>query len=93
MKAIYDVIYDFKSKMKIAFLTQNIHVLTGTSGGIGTIKNLAIGLLPVVKYVLVYGQNQDTVFMDESGDSTHRIKIKGLSWFYSKKIERMINEL
>lgn len=86
--------------MKIAFLTPEYpHVLTGNSGGIGTsIKNLAVGLVAAgcEVRVLVYGQNQDTVFMDEKVviQRIKNIKIKGLSWFFTrKKIERIINEL
>ncbi|MBC5841418.1 glycosyltransferase family 4 protein [Flavobacterium sp. F-380] len=86
--------------MKIAFLTPEYpHVLTGNSGGIGTsIKNLAAGLVAAgcEVRVLVYGQAQDAVFMDEMVviQRIKNIKIKGLSWFFTrKKLERIINEL
>jgi hypothetical protein len=39
-------------------------------------------------------QDQDAVLRMRNGDSTHKnVKIKGLSWFYSKKTERIINQL
>ena len=86
--------------MKIAFLTPEYpHVLTGNSGGIGTsIKNLAVGLVAAgcEVRVLVYGQDQDTTFKDENVviQQIKNIKIKGLSWFFTrKKLERIINEL
>ena len=86
--------------MKIAFLTPEYpHVLTGNSGGIGTsIKNLAVGLVAAgcEVRVLVYGQDQDAVFKDENVviQQIKNIKIKGLSWFFTrKKIERIINQL
>ncbi|MBC5837078.1 glycosyltransferase family 4 protein [Flavobacterium muglaense] len=86
--------------MKIAFLTPEYpHVLTGNSGGIGTsIKNLAVGLVAAgcEVHVLVYGQDQDAVFKDEKVviQRLKNIKIKGLSWFFTrKKIERIINQL
>ncbi|MBU0941620.1 MAG: glycosyltransferase family 4 protein [Bacteroidetes bacterium] len=86
--------------MKIAFLTPEYpHVLTGNSGGLGTsIKNLAAGLSAAgcEVRVLVYGQGQDSVFKDENLviQQIKNIKIKGLSWFFTrKKLERIINEL
>lgn len=86
--------------MKIAFLTPEYpHVLTGNSGGIGTsIKNLAVGLVAAgcEVRVLVYGQDQDAVFKDENVviQQIKNIKIKGLSWFFTrKKLERIINQL
>ena len=86
--------------MKIAFLTPEYpHPLTGNSGGIGTsIKNLAVGLVAAgcEVRVLVYGQDQDTVFKDGNVmiQRIKNIKIKGLSWFFTrKKIERIINQL
>ncbi|MBE0391129.1 glycosyltransferase family 4 protein [Flavobacterium sp. PL002] len=86
--------------MKIAFLTPEYpHALTGASGGIGTsIKNLALGLIDegCVVRVLVYGQNNDSVFEDNgiTIQQIKNIKIKGLSWFFTrKKLERIINNL
>ncbi len=86
--------------MKIAFLTPEYpHVLTGNSGGVGTsIKNLAVGLVAAgcEVRVLVYGQDQDAVFKDENVviQQIKNIKIKGLSWFFTrKKLERIINQL
>jgi glycosyltransferase involved in cell wall biosynthesis len=86
--------------MKIAFLTPEYpHPLTGNSGGIGTsIKNLAVGLVAAgcEVRVLVYGQEQDAVFQDSNViiQRIKNIKIKGLSWFFTrKKIERIINKL
>jgi glycosyltransferase involved in cell wall biosynthesis len=86
--------------MKIAFLTPEYpHLLTGNSGGIGTsIKNLAVGLVAsgCEVRILVYGQDQDAVF-EENDIVIQRIKnikVKGLSWFFTrKKLERIINEL
>ncbi|WP_418263860.1 glycosyltransferase family 4 protein [Flavobacterium faecale] len=86
--------------MKIAFLTPEYpHAKTGNSGGIGTsIKNLAQGLLQegcVVK-VLVYGQKEDSMFEDEGVlvQQIKNVKIKGLSWFFTrKKIQQIINNL
>ncbi|MEZ7503837.1 glycosyltransferase family 4 protein [Flavobacterium sp. Arc2] len=86
--------------MKVAFLTPEYpHALTRNSGGIGTsIKNLAIGLVAAgcEVRVLVYGQDQDAVFKDDSVviQCIKNVKIKGLSWFFTqKKIDRMINQL
>jgi len=86
--------------MKIAFLTPEYpHSATGNSGGIGTsIKNLAMGLLEqgAVVRVLVYGQKEDGVFDDDGIiiQQIKNVKIKGLSWFLTrKKIERIINDL
>jgi glycosyltransferase involved in cell wall biosynthesis len=86
--------------MKIAFLTPEYpHPLTGNSGGIGTsIKNLAIGLIAAgcEVRVLVYGQQQEEIFED-NGVKIQRImniKVKGLSWFFTrKKLEKIINQL
>ena len=86
--------------MKIAFLTSEYpHPIIGSSGGIGTsIKNLAKALSfngHTVR-ILVYGQNQDAVFNDEGivVQQIKNIKIKGLSWYFTrKKIEHIINEL
>lgn len=86
--------------MKIGFLTPEYpHSKTGSSGGIGTsIKNLAIGLIAqgCSVRVLVYGQNEDSVF-DDNGITVQQIqnvKLKGLSWWLTrKKLERIINQL
>lgn len=86
--------------MKIAFLTPEYpHKLTGSSGGIGTsIKNLAEALshLGHTVHILVYGQNQDRIFKDNSV-SIHQIKnrkLKGLSWWLTrKKIQKYIDNL
>lgn len=86
--------------MKIAFLTPEYpHPKTGSSGGIGTsIKNLAKGLLlqNCIVHVLVYGQNEESVFED-NGVVIHQIKnirFKGLSWYLTrKKIQNYINQL
>jgi glycosyltransferase involved in cell wall biosynthesis len=86
--------------MNIAFLTSEYpHQKTGNSGGIGTsIKNLAQSLNSFKHnvHVLVYGQLEDAVFIDE-GIKIHQIKnikVKGLSWlFTAKKIEKIINTL
>lgn len=86
--------------MKIAFLTPEYpHQKTGQSGGIGTsIKNLAFGLLSqnAEVRILVYGQKEEGVFDDEGicVQQIKNIKIKGLSWFLTrKKIQRIINQL
>lgn len=86
--------------MKIAFLTHEYpHSKTGNSGGIGTsIKNLAIGLLEqgCSVRVLVYGQNEESVFEDQGIviQQIKNIKLKGLSWFLTrKKIQKIINQL
>ena len=86
--------------MKIGFLTPEYpHEQTGNSGGLGTsIKNLAHALTALGHEVviLVYGQKQDATFLDDAV-AVHQIKnikIKGLSWFFTrKKIERIINSL
>ena len=86
--------------MKIAFLTPEYpHPKTGSSGGIGTsIKNLAVGLMAegCSVRVLVYGQNEETIF-DDNGiciQQIKNVKFKGLSWFLTrKKLERIINQL
>jgi glycosyltransferase involved in cell wall biosynthesis len=86
--------------MKIAFLTPEYpHQKTGSSGGIGTsIFNLSKGL--TVKghkvFVLVYGQKDDEVFVEN--DITYykikNIKLTGFSRLLTqKKIERLINNL
>ena len=86
--------------MKIAFLTPEYpHESLGHSGGIGTsIKHLAMALVKQKHKVsvLVYGQKEDGFFKD--GDITiYKIKnpkIKGLSWFLTKKkIEKLANTL
>jgi starch synthase len=86
--------------MKIGFLTPEYpHVKTGNSGGLGTsIKNLAHALtvLGHEVVILVYGQKQDSVFLDNAVEvhQIKNIKIKGLSWYFTrKKIERIINSL
>lgn len=86
--------------MKIAFLTPEYpHPKTGNSGGIGTsIKNLAVGLLAegCSVLVLVYGQKEESIF-DDNGiciQQIKNIKLKGLSWFLTrKKLEKIINQL
>lgn len=85
---------------KIAFLTPEYpHAKTGNSGGIGTsIKNLAKGLVAAgcSVRVLVYGQQEDSVFEEEGIciQQIKNVKIKGLSWFFTrKKLERIINHL
>lgn len=86
--------------MKIAFLTPEYpHTRTGNSGGIGTsIKNLAKGLLDegCQVCVLVYGQKEGKIFEDDGVviQQIRNIKVKGLSWFFTKKkIEKIINQL
>ncbi|SEP54931.1 glycosyltransferase family 4 protein [Flavobacterium urocaniciphilum] len=86
--------------MKIGFLTPEYpHERTGNSGGIGTsIKNLAhaITALGHEVVVLVYEQKEDAVFFDNKVEvhQIKNIKIKGLSWFLTrKKIEKIINSL
>jgi hypothetical protein len=51
--------------------------------------------LLAVKCVLVYGQDQDAVFKDENVviQRIKNVKIKGLSWFFEEKTERIINQL
>ena len=86
--------------MKIAFLTSEYpHPKMGLSGGIGTsIFNLSNGLTLLGHQVsiLVYGQQEDEFFMEDS-ISYYRIKnikLKGFSRFLTqKKIERLINKL
>lgn len=86
--------------MKIAFLTPEYpHSRTGNSGGIGTsIKNLAESLTDLghTVRILVYCQKEDAVF-DASGITIQlikNIKIKGLSWFFTrKKIQSIIDDL
>jgi starch synthase len=86
--------------MKIAFLTPEYpHPKTGSSGGIGTsILNLskALSNLGHSISILVYGQDEDDYFVE---DSIHfykikNIKVKGLSLILTqKKVERFINSL
>lgn len=86
--------------MKVAFLTPEFpHPKMGSSGGIGTsILNLAKGLTTAGHevYVLVYGQKQDEVFI-ENGIHYYRIKnvkLKGFSRLLTqKKIQKLINTL
>ena len=86
--------------MKIAFLTSEYpHPKMGSSGGIGTsILNLSNGLTQLGHQVsiLVYGQQEDEFFMEDS-ISYYRIKnikLKGFSRFLTqKKLERLINKL
>ena len=86
--------------MKIAFLTPEYpHPKTGSSGGIGTsIFNLSKGLTVIGHkvFVLVYGQKDDEVFVEN--DITYykikNIKLTGFSRLLTqKKIERLINNL
>lgn len=86
--------------MKIGFLTPEYpHEKTGNSGGLGTsIKNLAhaLSVLGHEVVVLVYGQKEDAVFLDNAVEvqQIKNVKIKGLSWFFTrKKIEKVINSL
>ena len=86
--------------MKIGFLTPEYpHEKTGNSGGLGTsIKNLAHALsaLGHEVVILVYGQKQDAIFLDETVEvyQIKNIKIKGLSWYLTrKKLEKIINSL
>jgi glycosyltransferase involved in cell wall biosynthesis len=86
--------------MKIAFLTPEYpHQKTGNAGGIGTsIKNLAKALSQRGHHVrvLVYGQKYDALFWDEeiAVQQIKNIKIKGLSWWLTrKKLEEIINTL
>ena len=86
--------------MKIAFLTSEFpHPKMGSSGGIGTsILNLSNGLTQLGHQVsiLVYGQQEDEFFMEDSVSyyRIKNIKLKGLSRFLTqKKLERLINKL
>ena len=86
--------------MKIAFLTPEYpHQRTGNAGGIGTsIKNLAESLTALGHEVriLVYGQNEDTVFEEEGINiqQIKNVKIKGLSWYFTrKKLQGIIDDL
>ena len=86
--------------MKIGFLTSEYpHEKTGNFGGIGTsIKNLAFALseLGHEVVVLVYGQKQDAVFLDNEVEvhQIKNIKIKGLSWYFTRrKIQKLINTI
>ena len=86
--------------MKIAFLTPEFpHPKMVSSGGIGTsIFNLSKGLVGLGHEVsiLVYGQNEDTFFV-ENDISFYRIKnikLKGFSRVLTQiKIEKLINSL
>jgi glycosyltransferase involved in cell wall biosynthesis len=86
--------------MKIAFLTPEFpHPKTGSSGGIGTsIFNLSKGLTDLGHevHILIYGQNEDEVFV-ENKITFYRIKnikLKGFSRLLTqKKIEKLINNL
>ena len=86
--------------MHIALLTQEFpHPKMGSSGGIGTsIFNLSKGLVALGHEVsiLVYGQNEDTFFV-ENDISFYRIKnikLKGFSRLLTQiKIEKLINSL
>ena len=86
--------------MKIAFLSPEYpHVRIGNSGGIGTsIKNLAESLTDLGHsvHILVYGQSSEDVF-EESGITiqlVRNVKIKGLSWFFTrKKLEKIVDDL
>ena len=86
--------------MKIAFLTPEFpHPKTGASGGIGTsIFNLSKGLVALGHEVsiLVYGQNEDEVFVENNITyyKIKNLKLKGFSKLLTqKKIERLINNL
>ena len=86
--------------MKIGFLTPEYpHEKTGNSGGLGTsIKKLAHALsaLGHEVVILVYGQKQDAIFLDDAVEvhQIKNIKFKGLSWYLTrKKIEKSINFL
>ena len=86
--------------MKIAFLTPEYpNSSIGSCGGIGTsIKNLAMALnhLGYAVRILVYCQIVDDEF-EEDGITIQKIKnikIKGLSWYLTrKKIQNIINSL
>ena len=86
--------------MKIAFLTPEFpHPKMVSAGGIGTsILNLSKGLVGLGHEVsiLVYGQNEDTFFV-ENDISFYRIKnikLKGFSRVLTqRKIEKLINSL
>lgn len=86
--------------MKIAFLTPEYpHQKTGNSGGIGTsIKNLAESLTSLAHEVriLVYGQKEDAIFEADGIviQQIKNIKIKGLSWYFTrKKLQEIIDDL
>jgi glycosyltransferase involved in cell wall biosynthesis len=87
-------------KIKIAFLTPEYpHSQTGSSGGIGTsIKMLANALINkgVAVSVLVYGQQTDALFFDDSIAvyQIKNVKLKGLSRILTQlKISKLINRL
>ena len=86
--------------MKIGFITSEFpHPKMGSSGGIGTsIFNLTKGLTLIGHqvFVLVYGQREDEVFVEN--DITYymikNIKLKGFSRVLTqRKIEKLINSL
>ena len=86
--------------MKIAFLTPEYpHEITRASGGIGTsIKNLAESLVSNGHSVrvLVYGQDKEEFFTDKDivVQRINSVKIKGLSWYFTrKKLEKIIDKL
>ena len=87
-------------KIKIAFLTPEYpHSQTGSSGGIGTsIKMLANALINkgVAVSVLVYGQQTDALFFDDSIAvyQIKNVKLKGFSRILTQlKISKLINRL
>lgn len=86
--------------MKVAFLTPEFpHPKMGVSGGIGTsILNLSKGLVVAGHEVsiLVYGQNEDEIFMDNHIQyyRIKNVKLKGFSRLLTqKKIQKRINIL
>jgi hypothetical protein len=87
------IIHDFfKTKNENSLPTPEYpHPLTGNSGGIGTsIKNLAVGLVAAGCEVRIYFSlwaRSRCCFKDENVviQRIKNVKIKGLSWFYSKK--------
>lgn len=88
------------NKIKIAFLTPEYpHSQTGSSGGIGTsIKMLANALINkgVAVSVLVYGQQTDALFFDDSIAvyQIKNVKLKGFSRILTQlKISKLINRL
>jgi glycosyltransferase involved in cell wall biosynthesis len=86
--------------MKISFLTPEYpHPKCNHSAGIGTsIYNLGNALISLGHEVrvLLYGQDQDEVFLDDqiTVQKIKNIKVKGISrWLTQKKIEKIINKL
>lgn len=86
--------------MKIAFLTPEFpHPKMGLSGGIGTsILNLSKGLTQAGHdvFVLVYGQKEDEVFVENNITyfRIKNIKLKGFSRVLTqKKIQKLLNTL